>query len=251
MKNVLIFGLGKQGKKHMNFFQSQGWNITCVWKNKHKEPILSYDAILLRDRTYFLSFDCIIVAVSPIVEQEKIIRFLTDLSLSVNILIEKPITYDKNLLEELVKNKYIYFFIDEVALHWLLRWKELPNIIPVFSKQDPDIIEHISGFFLTRSDFSELLLSYQFQFQPFSKDDILYYHFSFDLYTIYCYKGYFFLDAFCIEKNIFHKALIFYSNMMFSEDSEPLNFKIKNNFFQLRIFLEKEGLYTPMISYEI
>ncbi len=153
---VAIIGHGKQWKKHWNAWKKYGI-IPDFFSKYWSSGVGIFSNV---DSWKLSSFDCIVIAVSPISEQERVIQKILSLQYFGLLIIEKPICEDLDLLLALKKRENTIFFIDEVFLvDWILDIKIIDHfdIYSVDISDFSNVLEHALWCFLTQPNFWKLL----------------------------------------------------------------------------------------------
>ena len=195
---ILLFGFWRQWEKYYNYFLKK-WciieTITLTWWKRRWVITKIYDDVIL-SQEYLDSFDCIVVAVLPHEQQEKIIQCLIDMKVSSRIILEKPITYNQTLLKKLRKKQNIYFFIDEVFLFDIYKKFSSFNNPHLFIWKFKDtetvhLLEHIFWGFLLSKKFKDILSHVKIELveKKIRVEDLVYIFTIENKYKIFCKKG--------------------------------------------------------------
>jgi len=201
MKNILLFGCGRQWKKYIKYFYERWACIHTVSENNERIlPWVSnhflYLNILLKDASFFNWYDLIVVSVAPYKNQDDVITLLLRLHIKKRIIIEKPVSYNIELLHSLNSLENIYYYIDELLIADSISrvcTSDVPNIILKLPSKNKEyfshIMEHALAGLLLRSDFSEILNNITIYFEKEeSYDDGLEYSIYIDYkYHLYCH----------------------------------------------------------------
>ena len=244
-KKILIFGFWNQAKKYIHFFSARGYFVTVVSASGYMDKklwnitdIFAYEHIQWIDRVFFLQFSLIIIAVSPILEQEKIISVIINQALSIPCIIEKPVSFEANILEILIEIPYITFFIDETCLAPIFS-RASPQNIHIQIGKDRDILEHSIWCFLLHPKFTALLPNICFSLFEFDNNDtgIFYEILTENMGILICKNGTFSLNKHIIADHIFEKNLSFLLTRVFPYTD--INTCLKKNFLFLSNFLSQ------------
>ncbi len=239
-KKVLIFWLGNQWKKYIHYFYKKQYDIYWVtksWLNKRNinwvKKIYKFWNILNISKNNLLNFeifDIIIVAVSPYIEQDRIIAFLIKYWVKNKVIIEK--NFFSNF--EIVKNKdNFYIFIDELVLYKIYekiisyKW----NIIFKIILKNENIL-HIFWWFLLFKNLHKYLDNVIFIGDNTNFKDLLY-KIIYDKYIISCNKWIFSLNDKVFLHLFFDNSIDFLLNI-----NKEQNFLMKSNFLLVINFLK-------------
>jgi len=241
MKKVLIFWLWNQWKKYMNYFYKKWYLIDVItksWNNQNNliKNIYSFDDIIWINKIFFNDYEFIIISVSPYSEQDKVIQFLLELELKNKIIIEKPGTYNLDLLKKIINYNNITFFIDELILWNKFRAKQIETIDISLPNGDRDIFEHIIGFIILRTDFKKLLKSLSINNFLCKDEKELIYNIKFLDYDIICKKWIYFINKIKILNNFDNSLDYIINNLL---NSLELNKLYKNNFYLFQEYVSK------------
>lgn len=178
MKKVLIFWIWFQWTKYINYFLNKWYLIDWVsktWINKNNiyglNSLYKSDIFFSNLCENTLNYDFIILSITPGSDLDNIINFLLDSNFTWIIIIEKPVSYDLNLLEKLYSKNNVYFFIDELILNE--NYKKIFNkwyekiIFYLFSDNKENhtpILEHIFWWYLLNEDFNIILSNIKISF---------------------------------------------------------------------------------------
>jgi len=249
MKNkVLIFWLWFQWKKYVEYFFKKNYIVdwvTKTWLNKQNlfwlESIFNWDDIIKKEKIFFENYDLIIIAINPYNEQDKIINFLLKIWCKSKVIIEKPVSYNFELLEKLKKNNNYYFFIDEIILNNIVikifNREKINKIIFIiyddFKENYIHILEHISASFLLLNEFNKILVKVKLLFNKNTFKNVLKYKILLDKkYILYYNKWDLFLNNKKIKSLFFNESLDYILTL--KSDNNNI---IKNNFIYLRKYL--------------
>ncbi|MDD2907720.1 MAG: hypothetical protein PHH98_03710 [Candidatus Gracilibacteria bacterium] len=234
--NILLFGLGNQGVKYVKNFNNDVFCVTKSGINKtgiEVKNIISYSNFI--DNYYsfdFLNnFDLIIICVDKS-SLDNLINKLCFLNLHSKILIDKPVSYDLDLLEKLKNYNNIYYFIDEIFFNKLYNKIFNSSYVKIISIKNVDVLEHVFGGFLLNNNFDLILKNiniiyedeknrgaFNLNFKIVNKNYILYYN-----------NGIIFLNGKKINHfSSFEKVIDIILN--FDEND---NIRYKNNFILMR-----------------
>lgn len=250
-RKVLIFWYGKQWKKYVDYFYTIWDEISLVtyyyrdfdirWVTKK----YTFDEVEVKTSTFFETFDIIIIAVSPYKNQDIVIKFLIKQSLcNPQIIVEKPVTYNVELLSKIVSNDRFFFFIDEAYMFYEFiksqAFSKIDSIHIIMYNNDPDyykhILEHAMGFFFPHNDFQYFISCIQLNFfknELVQHNDILKYRILINnRFIIDCHKWDILLNKVKIWNIEFKKVLSNMIDIMYYK--YPINQAIKNNFLLYR-----------------
>jgi len=179
MRKALIFWGGFQSRKYQGYFWSEWFETSIVtlswipreWTEKFGN-FYRFDEIVPLKQNFFTPFDYIIVCVKPYAQQEKVICHLLALGLENTIVIEKPVSHDERLCDELAGKPNVYYFIDETVLYD--SYKKFVHMdlnsfrITLYNTYNYDgedywdLLEHIFGWLLFSPGFESLLQKTKF-----------------------------------------------------------------------------------------
>lgn len=129
MKNVLVVWLWFQWKRYVNHFLSKGYNVYWICKTKKTLFLIEKDYginVSLNILNYsHIDFDIISLALPKEIQWVFFMKYLDFMKNANKVTIEIPITDNNIILEEMKKNKNVYFFLEEYK--WLL-WTFLNKI---------------------------------------------------------------------------------------------------------------------------
>lgn len=238
--NVLILWTWKQGLKYYQYFKSLWYRISLCnrsWVDKKNKfnwtNIFKFDKI--KNIKFFEKFDIIIIAISPTAEQTKVLKFILSTNIkNSKIIIEKPVSYELDLLNQIIDKENIFYFNDEIYLNLILNRKP----IKIKSAFDRDILEHSLWYFLTYKNFSTILTNINFYLLN-KNIDYIYYEIEFQQWEkLINYKG-------NIIIKIWHKKQV--NEMNFNKclynllnTSKQENKIIKKNLFYLNKFIKNK-----------
>lgn len=168
-KKVLVFWLGFQWKKYVEYFNNAWFSIdwvTKTWINKKKVSNVINLYKFWEISNDLNLYDYHIVAVNPYKEQLKVIEFLLKSNIKWKIIIEKPVSYDIWFLEKLYLSDNIYYFLDELILSKIYKkiFYNKNSAINIVSMKDSDTIEHILSGYLLLDDFQSIINRVEFNF---------------------------------------------------------------------------------------
>ncbi len=194
---VLIVWTWRQWKKYYNFFKNVlKYNVFLSnrsWEDKEnffEEKIERFENIRYNSNHFFEWFKYIIIAVLPIQEQTDIVCSFLNKSLnSPKIIIEKPVTYQIDLLEKLVKSDNFIFFVDEAYEENLISNFFDCKSLNVLAPKDSDILQHAFGWFLSEDSLSVLFNVRRVSFLNENVDYLYYKIFDKDLNRLINIKG--------------------------------------------------------------
>ncbi|MDD2892120.1 MAG: hypothetical protein PHQ95_04085 [Candidatus Gracilibacteria bacterium] len=239
---ALIFGGGINAQKYINLLFDIGYNIDIV-TNKTlfvSEKINNsylYEEFL-RQKINYSVFDIIIVSVRPITNQTEIIKYLIGLELENKIILEKPVTYDLQLLNDLLKHENITYNIEELYLSSeLLKLFDNKQNIKVDTINKDYNIEHAIGIFLLDKSFKNYLDKIIFNFKKTNDSKLNYDLYLNDNLLISCKDGVIFHNSnVSLNLNSFKS---FEFNLKLLLANKNLNFLFKYNFLLLKKSLLK------------
>ncbi|MBX9809851.1 hypothetical protein K2X92_05665 [Candidatus Gracilibacteria bacterium] len=244
MNKILIFGAGHQAQKYIHFFGKYGLNIEVVTYSgllrKDNNQILaihSFSSIQEQGTEFFSQFQYIIVAVSPLDEQEKVLQLLLNHDSKTPTIIEKPITYNHNTLEKILSKDSFLFFIDESVLSRFINSIEINNI-HISTPKDRSIIEHSLGAFLLCPYFDSIINKISFEYIPQEghMDSMSYSVTINNTISLECDCGKYYFGGKYISENLFEVNLKFLLTQGFGKmiDTDIL----RTNYFLLDNFLD-------------
>jgi len=252
MRRVLIFWIWFQWSKYINFFNKKWFIIDVVtksWKNKKNilniNKVFHINEVLLKDTAFLNNYSNIILAINPIVEQEKVIKFLLSKDVRNKVIIEKPVSYNLELLKILKEKNNFYYFIDEIILantYKKIFYKEIKKLVISFykSKNYIDILEHIFSPFLLFKNFSSVIKS---NINLRENNDII----NFLKYTI-IYNDKLIINfdkwVLTINKRFFYDIKFWKSLEYILSLKEEYNLLLKDNFIKLREYLNNLMKYN-------
>lgn len=241
MKKILIFWLWFQAKKYVKYFLDKSFEIEVVtktWENKNNvkniSKIYKSEEILKNKNFDFSIYKIIILAIKPVEEQEKMIKYFLENDFSGKIIVEKPVSNDIDLLNKLIMKNNIYYFFDELVLHSLYKkiFNQKNDIYCIFS--DHNKLEHLISPFLLFENFYYLLCDFIFKKANFWKEESLFYKIIFKKYTIDFKNWSLFINLKHIKNILFSESLDYIINL----DNNLMKL-IKINFYLYRLFLSK------------
>lgn len=245
MKKVLIFWRGMQAHKHISYFSHLGYSVETVSRTaKWYDYCIQKNYIFLelsqKSPDFFASYSYIVVAVSPYINQTEVLLILTNTLIPLPIIIEKPITYDDNLLLHLQSMSSVYFYIDELKLSnfyskLLNSDSEIMVYLPSSDKNYySHILEHALWGLLLSENFSQILENVVLFFDDdINKDSYLYYRIYCDKkYKITCEQWTICLNNIRVTSLDFSECLDFFLSL----SSEDIDLH-KKNFLKLRQFI--------------
>ena len=144
--NIAVLWFGRQGKKHAHLWSQLGY-CPVIFTRHHTQMTLSID--LFQPTEYSI----IIVAISPLEEQDRMIEWIFKENYEGYLIIEKPVTHNLSLLEKLKNRKKTVFFIDEAYLPLSITWifpLKIFTICPL-KESHISIQEHAIWLFLPQS----------------------------------------------------------------------------------------------------
>lgn len=191
--NILLFWLWNQWVKYVKNFNNDVFCVTKSGINKtwiEVKNIISYSNFI--DNYYsfdFLNnFDLIIICVDKS-SLDNLINKLCFLNLHSKILIDKPVSYDLDLLEKLKNYNNIYYFIDEIFFNKLYNKIFNSSYVKIISIKNVDVLEHVFWWFLLNNNFDLILKNiniiyedeknrgaFNLNFKIVNKNYILYYN---------------------------------------------------------------------------
>lgn len=243
MQKILLFWLGLQGQKYIKYFENKWYEIEVVtktWENKNNvkniSKIYKSEEILKNKNFDFSNYDMIILSIHPYNEQEKVIKYFLENNFLRKIIIEKPVSYNLEILENLQKYKNFYFFVDELlfsdfykkigkfSLNFILYNNNLNEYI--------HLLEHIFWWFLLSENFENILQNLKIKFLQNKNEKDLKYNIIFDKNILFFEKGDLFLNNKKILTTNFSKSLDFILQI-----SDEENILYKKNFYLMRKFI--------------
>ncbi len=253
MKKVLIFWLWKQGRKYIDYFSDFGYKIigvnqTGIGPEGYKTfSNISFLDVRSYEKKFFEEFNYIIVAAFPYKNQNKILDFLCSMNLNVKIIVEKPVVTDVAQLKNLIKEKNIYYFIDELILSPLYKKicnkKGIDKINFVIHDHNKDhytpLLEHAFWWFLLEEDFLNILNIVKLSLHKDVEinNELVYRIFFSPGVEVFFQKGKIFLNRKHISDIYFSDSLGYILGL-----SDINNTIIKKNFYILRKFLHEQTL---------
>jgi len=224
-KKVLIFWLWFQWKKYIKYFLDNWYIIDWIsktWLNKNNiiwlNEIYSFEYIENKKDFNFVKYNYIIVAIKPYDEQDNVIKSLLEKEIKNKIIIEKPVSYDMDLLYKILQLDNYYFFIDENIL-WNLYKKVFKNNINnikfiIYDKSGYNhILEHMIAPFLFFDNFIDILDLIEIKFWKDKKEDTFYYDIIYNNFIINCNKWIINLNSKNIYNLYFKNSLDFLLNL--------------------------------------
>lgn len=171
MKKALVFWLWTQWMKYLRFFWPRWYHVYWVSKSGKScdmsmlKEVYSIDDIVSKKADFFTNFSCIVIAVDPISEQSRVLSLLLSFQLTQPIIVEKPVSYDLDIIHEAITTDNYIFNIDETVFYKLLGKEDFNiNSLTIISSADDSNIEHACGLLLGRHDFKWILQDTKFQF---------------------------------------------------------------------------------------
>ena len=247
MKKVLIIGTWNQWKKYFSFLKSFFWDtyqISLVNKsgidknNFFKQNIKKYNNIK-NNVSYIKNFDLIILAVKEKAQTNIIFDLLKKNINDIKIIIEKPVSYNLNLINKLVNKENYFFFIDETYLYNInsntLKNMLESNLYLTIPKQ-ADIIQHAFWLFLNEKKIFKIKNNCIFNFTNKVEDYIYYKIKDKSQNKIINYKWDFFIST---KEYKYLSYLDFYKsiNNLLKLNNNENNKVIKKNFLELNHFI--------------
>lgn len=146
MIQVAILWYWNQWKKHAYFWRNI-WVEPIIFTRIASENNLSIEALIPAD------YNIIICAIYPLDEQTRILNHILHKEYSGYLIIEKPITFSKKLLEILVNRNKTIFFIDEAYVHIDIDIRKIYEIKTTSYMPDDalSVQEHAIGYTLRSS----------------------------------------------------------------------------------------------------
>jgi len=256
---ILLFWFGYQGKKYYTYLKNKYWfSFDIITKSGKVDVLVKQD-----DKVYkyneeeiirkLSKYDVIIVAVSPLSEQEKILNMLLKVNINAKVLVEKPVVEDLKYLKDLVYRKNFYFFCDEIV-----NWKYIKDIFDKYNKSNtfvfqkkiffiPNLEYHIfehaicNFLYLNKTWLENLLNDLSLKSEPFNKFLLwrkIFYKIIVGNLIFINLGGRLLIKAgnnYWIKKINFYEAVDFYLFKLTDKD----NFIFKNNYFVFRAFIDK------------
>ncbi len=180
---VLIFWLWFQWLKYVKYFLHKNFIIDWVtksWLNKNNinwlYNIYKSSNIIKKEIGFFNNYSNIVIAIKPYKEQDSIIKFLLHLDIKNKIIIEKPISYDIDLLNILKTKDNYYYYIDELILsRFYEKIFNFESSIYIYSINDIEIKEHALWWFLLFKNLNVFLNKIKLKNIQDIKEDELFY----------------------------------------------------------------------------
>lgn len=243
MKKVIIFGLWNQWNKYVKYFLDKWYEVEAVtklWFNKNNikniSKIYKSEEILENKIFDFSIYKNIVLVISPYKEQEKVIKYFLGINYNWKIIIEKPVSYDLELLKILEKKQNFYFFVDELYFSPFYQKINSKNIIFVLYNKNVNeyihFLEHIFWWFLLLENFEEFFKNLKIKFLENKDEFDLKYNIIFDKNILFFERWDLFLNNKKILSTNFFKSLDFILQI-----SDEENILYKKNFYLMRNFI--------------
>ncbi len=223
MMQVAILWYWRQWKKHAHFWRHIWVEPTIftrtAWENRSSIEELSPE-----------KYAIVVCAIAPLDQQTKILNQILDTGYSWYLIIEKPITFSKELLEALVLRERTIFFIDEAYLcieNHILSQADTINISCPYPDQI-NVLEHVVAPFLRYDDCWSILDSISILYTE--SEDIYFDFSSSGNKTIFYQNWRWYIPQSQIEYD-FDTA---YSHLLRSIQDTILLQKIRDNYLLLR-----------------
>lgn len=243
MKKILIFWLWFQAQKYVKYFENKWYEIESVTKSginkntvRNISKLYKSEEILKNKNFDFSNYDMIILSIHPYNEQEKVIKYFLENNFLGKIIVEKPVSYNENLIKILENKRNFYFFVDELffsnfykkigkfSLNFILYNNNLNEYI--------HLLEHIFWWFLLSENFENILQNLKIKFLQNKNEKDLKYNIIFDKNILFFEKWDLFLNNKKILTTNFSKSLDFILQI-----SDEENILYKKNFYLMRKFI--------------
>lgn len=247
-KKVLIFWLWFQWKKYVEYYRKKWYLVDWVtksWLNKHNinwlHNIFQAEFLQEKEKSFYNKYNFIIIAISPNNEQDKIIKYFLNKDFKTKIIIEKPVSYNLELLNKLINKENYYFFIDEIVLSSYYKKIFKNNTNLTFETViDNSNLEHIFWAFLLFSNFNDYLNNIKIVDNNINDNSKLFYNIKSNKFNLNCNKWIFKLNNRSFFNLNFWNSLEYVFSLWVNK-----NKLIKSNFLFLQKYLlenNKQGL---------
>lgn len=175
MKKILIFWLWFQAQKYVKYFENKWCEIDTVTKSginkndvKNISKVYKSEEILKNKNFDFSNYKIIILSILPYSEQEKVIKYFLENNFLGKIIVEKPVSYDENLIKILENKKNFYFFVDELFFSSFYKKIEKFSLNFILYNENLNeyihFLEHIFWWFLLSENFENILQNLKIRF---------------------------------------------------------------------------------------